>query len=166
MAIIDGYQILASDMNTLLDGYLSSIQAEANSKTLGAYFCHTMYNVVNTTPEYRRQWIFVAPCNVYIETLAVQTMDMVGLTTVTVNVDATPTTPYSVSDTAVTGIDKFDRLLFDNSVSNNRRFALDSRMFRLLPKGSTITVTVSTSNTTTPSAIQIILPYRQWAQRT
>ena len=115
---------------------------------------------------------FVVPGDIYVESLCVQTTTA-SSTAATITVDVTgdgvlPPWTMRISDTLTTGASKkHSRLLYDNGGSANPGVTpeLTSRALRLLPKGSTVTISVSTTNTLATMEAVIVLACRQYRAR-
>lgn len=164
MTIAEGQTVDQADLDSLVSTELAQVQADAARLPLGYHQVFAFRDVVgggSPTAEHRRTKTWVVPRDCYIETVAIQTGDVVGDVTVTITGDgALNNWPLSFTETVATGVQRFSRSLYDNTKSRAR-----DRGFRVLPKGSTLTVTVSTTSTVTPSLITVTLVLRQFFGR-
>lgn len=177
MTITNGQTATATDVNAMASTQLGLVQADNADYPAGFLVRFGFPNLVASTPAYRAKAIFVAPCDLLIEVLAVQTADMVGLVTVTAIGDGALITDgddsdgddgwgMKVSETVGTGIVKCARLLFDNTKTKvTADFQSTAKAFRVVPKGSTVEIIATTANTTTPCECNVTLACREFWSR-
>lgn len=186
MTISNGSTISASDINTGTSTYLGTFLAGDNALVPLGFHVHALFkNVVTGTTAYKRKMRFVVPFDCYLETFAVVAADQTAASTVSAAItadgsmvddlsdDASITDegklvfwPVKVSGTAGSGTTKLSRLLYDGTLTQaGAKFATANRAFRTLLKGSTITVSVKTTSTNTPSHVHAALVLRQFFAR-
>lgn len=172
MAIANGSPVLAGDLNSL--GSTSREDMRAVLQILpGALYIDALFSRLTTSSaSAARRMKFVVPFDIYVESVCVQTTTA-NSAAATITVDVTgdgvlPPWAMRVSDTLTTGASKkHARLLFDNGGSANPGVTpeLTSRALRLLPKGSTVTVSVEATNTLATMECVIVLVCRQYRAR-
>ena len=143
--------ISATDLNNYVTGSMSSLIADKELVTRSHQLSFQFKDFFDTTPEALRQRRFVVPRSCFIETVYVYGYNYTISSTVTVNITgdgALANWPIEMSDTFST-TQNFTRTWFNNASSKYR-----DRGFRVLPQGSTVTVTVSN---TKPSGGNTIL---------
>lgn len=172
MAIANGQAISKADLDALITAALASIQADNAQLPLAYEVNHTFFNVLPATNANNRKLVFVAPFDMYLESLGVNAGDQTNASVVTVDVTgdgALPSWPTrtSVACGAPPTANIGTRLLYDNTKTPpGSDFKTKSRAFRVFPKGSTITVSVSvTTNAVAASMVQVILAFRQFFAR-
>jgi hypothetical protein len=119
---------------------MSSLIADKELVTRSHQLSFQFKDFFDTTPEALRQRRFVVPRSCFIETVYVYGYNYALSSTVTVNITgdgALANWPIEMSDTFIT-TKNFARTWFNNASSKYR-----DRGFRVLPQGSTVTVTVS-----------------------
>lgn len=172
MAIANGSPVLAADLNAL--GGASRVAMQTVMQRLpGALYIDALFSRLTTSSaSATRRMKFVVPFDVYVESVCVQTTTAdSAASTITVDVTGDGVLPpwaMRVSDTLTTGATKkHARLLFDNGGSANPGVTpeLTSRALRLLPKGSTVTISVETTNTLATMEAVIVLACRQYRAR-
>lgn len=169
MTVSNGSQITAADLNALTTASLALLQADNARVPGGVPLVFSFQGGINTTAAHRRRAIIVVPFDLLIETVAVQTGEhSVGAsTTVAITGDgALPSFPITVTGVTGTGRQAIPRLLYDGTKTNQAKdFATTSRAVRVWPKGSTITVQVTTTNTTALSTICVVIVGRAFYAR-
>jgi hypothetical protein len=172
MAIANGNPVLAADLNAL--GGASRVAMQAVMQRLpGALYIDALFSrLTDTSAEATRRMKFVVPADIYVESLCVQTTAANSTaSTIAVNVTGDGVLPpwaFQISDTLGTGATKkHARLLYDNGGTANPGVTpeLTGRALRLLPKGSTVTLSVSTTNTLATMEAYIVLVCRQYRAR-
>ena len=176
MTISNGSAITATDLNAMLTASLQLLVDDNGQLPVGAEMNVVFPNLVTTTPERRRKFTFVCPVDLLVEVAAVQACDFTVASTATVTIQGDVVGGVSVGplanwpititgDTGV-GVTALPRLLYDNTKTNVARdFATTARAFRVFPKGTTITITASTTSVATPSTLQVCLVLREMWQR-
>jgi hypothetical protein len=172
MPIANGSPVLASDLVVLGETARSDMR-EIMQRIPGALYIDALFSrLTDTSPAATRRMKFVVPADIYVESLCVQTTAANSTaSTITVNVTGDGVLPpwaFQISDTLGTGATKkHARLLYDNGGTANPGVTpeLTGRALRLLPKGSTVTLTVSTTNTLATMEAVIILACRQYRAR-
>lgn len=176
MPITNGQVVAAADVNAMLNASLALVQADNAAVPLGFHARFEFPNLVTSTPERRRKVVFVCPCDMLVEAVAVEAADHTASSTLTVQVrgdgalvsdgqssDGDDGWGVDVTGTVGAGITKLARLLFDNTKTNvGNDFEGTARAFRVLPKGSTITITVSSTSVATPSECAVTLVCREF----
>jgi hypothetical protein len=150
MAIANGSTVLTNDLNAMLSSALAAIQADNAQLPAGLELNLSFPNLVAATPAEQRKAIFVAPFDLLVESIAVQSTGFTAASTLTVAVTAdgpVANWPMTISGTVGVATVKLARLLYDNTKTNPAKsFATTSRAFRVFPRGSTITVLASTNS--------------------
>jgi hypothetical protein len=172
MTIGNGFPVLAADLNSLGSTSRENMR-EIMQRLPGALYIDALFSrLTATSAEATRRMKFVVPADIYVESLCVQTTTANSTAaTITVNVTGDGVLPpwaFEVRDTLGTGATKkHARLLFDNGGTANPGVTpeLTSRALRLLPKGSTVTLSVSTTNTLATMEAYIVLVCRQYRAR-
>lgn len=163
MTLANGSMSAAGDVT--LASSLSTLASDNAQKPLAVPLTFIWKNLSNTSATKS----FVMPFDGYLETLAVQAADQTAASTVTCAVTSTGVLdafPVQVTGTAGTGITKLSRLLYDGTRASVASTQLaNNRAFRVLPKGSTVVVTMTTTSTATPSALQATLLLRSFFAR-
>lgn len=167
MTIVNGSTILAADLNAMALSSLALLQDD-NARLPGAIpLTVEFHGLVASTDSYRRRARIVIPTDMLLESIIVQTSPA-NSAAATITVDLTgdgalPAFACRVTGTLGTaGVTKQGRLLFDNSMVANPGVTpeLTSRVARLLPRGSTILLTVETTNTLNTMVAQVTLAGR------
>ena len=148
MTIANGSTILAADLNTMAQPALVNTRVDNTRLPGGVEFIATLVGVVATTPSYRSKVRVVVPVDMRVESIALQTSPGTVGAVVTVDVTGDGALPNFAMRSQVTltaGLAKSSRRFFDNTMAANPGVnpELTSRVGRLLPRGSTITITVS-----------------------
>lgn len=169
MTISNGSVVLAADVNGMLAVSLNDVRDDDAQLPIGAEFNILFPNLVAGTIALSRRFEFVAPCDLLVESMAVQAADMTPASTLTVRLTGNgPITnwPITVTGTVGAGVVALPRLLFDNSKTNvSKDFATTAQAFRVFPKGSTIVVFAETTSIATPSTVQVCLVFREFFGR-
>ena len=185
MTIGSGSAITAADLDGMLTAHLGSVQGQNSLKPLGFNVNFIFPNLVAGTASTRRQAIWVPPHDYYLEALAVQAGDQTAASTVSAAVTGDGTLvdnlgdnddhgeekgfvfwPVKVSGTAGAGTTKLARQLLDNTKRKARRnFPTEAQAFRVLLKGSVITVSAKTTSVATPSLVMVTLVMRSFFSR-
>lgn len=171
MTILNGSTVLAADLNAMLTASLQMLVDDNGQLPVGAQM-----NVFFPNLTASARFTFVAPCDLLVEVAAVQAADMTAASTTTVTllgdvVDGIATGPVAnwpltIEGTTGAGVTALPRLLNDNTKTNvSFNFATTARPFRVYPKGSTITMTVSTTSVATPNTVQVCLVVREFWNR-
>ncbi len=167
MAITNGLPILAADLNTMVA--MSTFLVNDRQLPGGLELFCPFPGLLPATPLNRRTLTWVAPCDLFLETLAVEAADHTAASTTTVTVTGDgelASWPTAVSGTTGAGITKLSRLLYDNTKSPSENFALTSQALRVFRKGSTITVMASVLvNAVAASSVNAILVFREFYGR-
>jgi len=132
--------ITAADLNNYVTGSMSSLIADKELLTRSHQLSFQFKDFFDTTPEALRQRRFVVPRSCFIETVYAYGYNYGVSSTVTVNITgdgALVNWPIEMSDTFAT-TKNFTRTWFNNASSKYR-----DRGFRVLPQGSTVTITAS-----------------------
>jgi hypothetical protein len=172
VTISDGSAITAADLNALTTTDLARLQDDNALVPLGFYYNASFKNLVTGTNALYRRARFVVPCDCYVEAMALQASEFTAASTITAAVTgdgALTNWPITLTGTVGAGRTNVTRLLYDNTKTKVRAsgggFATTSQAFRVFPRGSTITVALSTTSTATPSAAFVSLVMRQFFQR-
>ena len=132
--------ISAVDLNNYVTGSMASLIADKELVTRSHQLSFQFKDFFDSTPEALRQRRFVVPRSCFVETVYVYGYNYASSSTVTVNITgdgALANWPIEMSDTFST-TQNFTRTWFNNASSKYR-----DRGFRVLPQGSTVTITVS-----------------------
>ena len=132
--------ISAVDLNNYVTGSMASLIADKALVTRSHQLSFQFKDFFDSTPEALRQRRFVVPRSCFVETVYVYGYNYASSSTVTVNITgdgALANWPIEMSDTFST-TQNFTRTWFNNASSKYR-----DRGFRVLPQGSTVTITVS-----------------------
>ena len=132
--------ISATDLNNYVTGSMSSLIADKELLTRSHQLSFQFKDFFDTTAEALRQRSFVVPRSCFIETVYVYGFNHTASSTVTVNITgdgALSNWPIEMSDTFAT-TSNFTRTWFNNASTK-----YNDRGFRVLPQGSTVTITVS-----------------------
>lgn len=163
MSITNGSTILAADLNAMALPALVNTRVDNARLPGGVELMATLVGVVDTTPAYRSKVRVVVPVDMRVESVAVQCSP--GTVGAVVVVDVTgdgalPNFAMQVRATLTAGLAKAARLLFDNTMTANPGVtpSLTSRVGRLLTRGSTITITVtSATNVVATMVTQVVI---------
>lgn len=185
MPISNGSAATAADTNTMVTTQLGLVQDD-NEQVPGVYELHLQFRgVVTTSTDAYAKYVFVCPFDSYLETFSVQAGDQTASSTVKGAItgdlslvddlaDTASVTEENqivfwatkVSGTAGAGTTKLARLLFDGTKTKaGTAFATTNRSHRTILKGSTITVSVSTSSVAAASVIAVALVLREMWSR-
>jgi hypothetical protein len=187
MTLSNGSIALAADMNAAASTQLGLIQDD-NEQLPGAYELHLQWRDVvagTSSNAYRAKYVFVCPFDSYLETFAVSGGDHTAASTLAAAITGDGTLiasvsnsdtigdegqlvfwPTKVSGTAGAGATKLARLLFDGTkTKSDLAFATTNRAHRTLLKGSTLTVSVSSSSVATASLVTVALVLREFFAR-
>lgn len=132
--------ITAADLNAYVTNDLADLIADKQLLTRSHQLSFQLKNFFDTTPEALRQRRFVVPRSCFIETVYAYGYNHAASSTVTVSITgdgALSNWPIEISDTFST-TSNFTRTWFNNATSKYR-----DRGFRVLPQGSTVTITAS-----------------------
>ena len=132
--------ISATDLNNYVTGSMSSLIADKELLTRSHQLSFQFKDFFDTTAEALRQRSFVVPRSCFVETVYVYGFNHAVSSTVTVNITgdgALSNWPIEMSDTFAT-TSNFTRTWFNNASTK-----YNDRGFRVLPQGSTVTITVS-----------------------
>jgi hypothetical protein len=165
VTVANGSTVLDTDLTALTTTQLGLLQVD-NAQLPGAVAQHFHFpNLVASTAAIRSKAIIIVPFDCYLETLSVEACDHTAASTTTVQLvgdGGVSLWPVSITGTTGAGTTKLARLLFDNGKTTSKRglFPTVSRAHRTLLKGSTVTLTVSTTNIATPSQVHVALVMR------
>ena len=137
--------ITATDLNAYVTNDLADLIADKQLLTRSHQLSFQFKDFFDTTAEALRQRSFVVPRSCFVETVYVYGYNYAASSTVTVNITgdgALSNWPIEMSDTFVT-TSNFTRTWFNNATSK-----YNDRGFRVLPQGSTVTITVSNTKPT------------------
>lgn len=171
MAITNGQPIEIADLNAMVTSALGLVQVDNAQLPLGGQFDVFIPSLVVGTALAARRKQFVAPCDLLIETVAVQVSNFTAASFITVDVEgdgALVNWPIHVEELSLAGgaIEKLDRVMYDGTPTHpNDDPAGTQRAFRVFPRGSTINITAETDSVATPSTCQIAVVWRQFFQR-
>jgi hypothetical protein len=170
MAITNGSTITEADLDAMLSSSLAAVQADNAQLPAGLLIPLWFNGLVAGTAPTRRKAIFVAPFDLIVESVAVQAADFTNPSTLTVTITGDGPLvnwPISVSGSiAAGGVVKLARLLYDNTKTNAAKsFALTSRAYRVFPRGSTITVSVSTTSVAVANTCVVMIACREFYGR-
>jgi hypothetical protein len=168
MTIADGQTIIASDLDALTTSALANAQTDNAQLPLGFHLWATFHNLVAGSNALYRRTVFVVPFDCYIESVKVQAGDQTAASTVTLALDFDGVlAPWeiSISGSAGAGTTELTRLLYDNTKTKQTNVAATSMAFRVLPAGTTVAVTVSTTSVATPSMVAVGLCLREFFAR-
>jgi hypothetical protein len=155
------------DLNLMLLASLALIQADAARKPLGYTVPITFRGLVATVGATRRTFSFVVPDDVFVETIGAMLHDMVGDVTVQVTGDGgVAHFPVTITGTSAGGTTLITRVKFDGTLSRVDDTAMPTApVFRVWPKGTTITIVVSTTNVVTACKLDVHLCLRTFLRR-
>jgi hypothetical protein len=162
VTISNGSNILAADLNVMLDAVLDKVVADHRGLPLGHFWRQTYQNVVASTPATVTTTALIAPFDCFVESVAVCSGDMAGTFTLAIDGNGgVGEFPITVTGTLVSGRTELARKLFDGSLIDGQSdMATVQTAVRVFPKGTTITLAFSTSSTATPSTLEIALVLR------
>jgi len=185
MTIANNSTITKADLDAMLSTSLGLVQAD-NAQVPGMYELQLVFpGCISTTSSYKRKFTFVAPFDCYVETLAVTAVNQTAASTVKAAITGDGTLvdaladsaslgdegklvfwPTKVSGSAGAGITKLPRLLFDGTKTKaGLNFATTSQGHRTILKGSTITVSVSTTSVAAAGVIDVAVVLREFFAR-
>lgn len=163
MTIANGQPVEANDLNNLNGADMENVRSD-NERLPGGVLVHfQLAGLVASTPPRCSKRVLVIPVDMYVDSLALQTTPGTAASTISVEVTGDGALPnFSMRLEGVlssTLVKKHTRLLYDNTLTAKPGVdpALTSRVMRLLPKGSTITITVSTTNVLATMEAQVTL---------
>ena len=133
--------ITATDLNAFVTNDLASVIADKELATRSHQLSFQFKDFFDTTAESLRQRRFVVPRSCFVESVYAYGYNYASSGTMTVNITgdgALSNWPIEISDT-FSSTSNFSRNWFNNATTKYR-----DRGFRVLPQGSTVTVTVST----------------------
>lgn len=169
MTLANGSTILATDLNAMFPAPLATMAADNAQLPAGAHVPFKFDGIVASTTAERTKCIFVVPFDVFIEAMAVTTNGMTNPSTVTVAVTgdgALPNFPISVTQVVTAAFTNLVRVVFDGTKGRVGKFAMASnRAIRVFPRGSTITVSVTTTNVAVGAQCSVSLALRQYFAR-
>lgn len=169
MTISNGSVITAADLASLTTAPLLAMRVDNAQVPCGEQINFPFNGLVASTPAASRTAVFVLPHDILVETVGCNTflMTAASRTTVTVVCDATPTMPIVVESATSAALVRFARLAFDGVLSSktDKDFSTTSRAVRVWPRGSTVTVTVSTTSVATTSTCHVYLSGRSFLAR-
>ena len=173
MTIANGSLITAADLNALTTTALGLIRTD-NARLAGVVnHCYTSFNIVGggvPTALALRTWKFVVPVDTIVDWVHLQGCQHTNpsTTTVTITPDG-PAAAFPISLSGSTGSAGRVRLssaLYDNTVTNVANdFNASARVLRVWPKGTTVTVVISTTNLVAVSSIGINICGRSFNSR-
>lgn len=134
--------ITTTTLNTYVTSNMADIIADKQLITRGHQMTFQFVNLLASTPEKSRQRRFVVPRSCFIETVFAYGYEPFTTETITVNITgdgALINWPIDMSE-AYNGSRNFSRTWFNNASTKYR-----DRGFRVLPQGSTVTLTVSST---------------------
>jgi hypothetical protein len=159
--------ISATDLNNYVIGSMSSLIADKELLPRSHQLTFQFKNFFNTTPENLRQRRFVVPRSCFLETVFAFGYNVPSpYDTMTVDITgdgALVNWPINMSHTFSSFTQNFSRTLFNNASTKFR-----DRGFRVLPQGSTVTLTVSStrvSGGTSTNLLTVGLVLRQFYGR-
>ena len=136
--------ISATDLNNYVTGSMSSLIADKDLLTRSHQLSFQFKDFFDTTAEELRQRKFVVPRSCFIETVYAYGYDSPApYTSMSVNITgdgALSNWPIEMSHTFTSVSENFSRTWFNNASTK-----YNDRGFRVLPQGSTVTVTVSST---------------------
>ena len=166
MTIANGSTILQADLNAMSALSLSKARLDNARLSGGIPLTVTFHGLVASTPVYASKSRIVIPVDMLVDSLVVLISPGTATTTVTVDVTgdgALPNFAMRIIGTVDAGVAVLPaRLLFDNNMSANPGVSpqLTSRVARLLPRGSTILITATTTNIVATMSVQVTLAGR------
>lgn len=173
MTIADGQLITAADLVGLTTAQLALIRTD-NARLAGVVnHCYTSFNIIGggaPTALLLRTWKFVVPVDTIVDWVHMQGCQHTNPSTTTITI--TPDGPAAAfpitlsGSTGSAGRVRFSSSLFDNTVTNVAdNFSTTSRVLRVWPKGTTVTVVISTTNVVVASSIGINICGRAFNSR-
>jgi len=169
MTIANASTITAADLATLTTASLALLRTDNALVPCGEQINLPFNALVASTPLGSRTAVIVLPHDFLVETVGCNTFLMTASsrTTVTVTCDACPTMAISLDNATSAALVRFARLAYDGTMASktDKDFALTSRAVRVWPRGSTITVTVSTTSVATTSTCHVYLSGRSFMAR-
>lgn len=170
MTIADGSLILATDLNALTTAQLALIRAD-NARLAGLVnHCYTSFNIVAGTSAVLRTWKFVVPVDTIVDWVCLQGCQHTNPSTTTITI--TPDGPAAAfpitlsGSTGSAGRVRISSSLYDNTVTNVANdFNASARVLRVWPKGTTVSVVISTTNLVATSSIGINICGRSFYSR-
>lgn len=172
MPIFDGNPVLSAELNLMTASPQENARDVVRIAPGALLFSAHFAQLIDTSPPAACRVKFVVPYDIYVESLCVLT-SRANSNAAEITVDVTgdgvmPPFAMRVKGTlnSASAV-KQNRLLFDNGGVANPGVTpeLTSRVLRLLPKGTTITVSVATTNTLATMEAQVVLACRQYKGR-
>jgi hypothetical protein len=170
MTIANGQLITAADLNAMTTSALALIQAD-NARLSGVVnHCYTSFNIVAGTSPLLRTWRFVVPVDTIVDWVLLQGCQHTNPSTTTIDITADGAAgAFPIAVTGATGTSGRVRIAssyFDNAVTNVANdFSTTSRVLRVWPKGTTVTVVITTTNAVVASSIGINICGRSFYSR-
>lgn len=180
MTIGNGQIILAADLNAMNTSLMALVQADNAQLPGGLELNWTFPNLVTGTAAQRRKSSFPVPWDCYVEALTAETIDHTAASTFTASLtgdgnlinfprpapSAGVTIPFiTVTVTGAVGLSKGARLGRDNTKTAPKSSAATTKAFTVIPRGSTISLSVSSTSIATPSQARVTLVLRQFMGR-
>ena len=153
--------ILASDLNDYVTGSMSSLIADKELLTRSHQFTFQFQDYRSGDSAEKKTKRFVVPRSCFVESVFAYGVNPIS-ETITVNIvgdGALVNWPIQISGT-FNGSFQLDRKWY-----NNAQTKTGDRSFRVLPQGSTISVSVDTTNTTGNRILTVGLLLRQFYGR-
>lgn len=158
MTIADGQLITAADLNAMTTSALALIRAD-NARLAGVVnHSYTSFNIIAGTSPLLRTWKFVVPVDTIVDWVHMQGCQHTNPSTTTIAITADgAAAAFPITLTGSTGSSgrvRFSSALYDNTVTNVAdNFETTSRVLRVWPKGTTVTVVITTTNAVVASSI-------------
>ncbi len=153
MAISNGSVILASDVNTFADSALSDLEGDNGTFPCVHWLNLKFDNIVSgTLPPWTVRNV-VIPDDAVIAEVVISGGEHNGVVTVSID-NGAMITPINITAT-----------LGANYVKASRYYSTATNPLQILMKGSTLTVTVTTTNAVTPSRLQIAIGLKSERRR-
>lgn len=180
MTLANGSLILASDLAGMATAQLALLAADNGQLPLGLQHAFQFPGItaalLASNPE-RCKAVFVMPWDGYVETMAVQGGDLTAASTTTATLTCPgPITstglgpdpfPVTQSGTTGAGIVKLARIIYDGTKGRvGATYMPTNRAFRVIPRGNTVTVNVTTTSVAAASMLTVSLLVRQFLGRT
>lgn len=170
MSISNGSTITAADLNAMTTSALALIRAD-NARLAGIVnHCYTSFNVIAGTALLLRTWRFVVPVDTIVDWVLLQACQHTNPSTTTISITADgAAAAFPISVTGTTGTSGRVRIAspyYDNTVTNVAdSFETTSRVLRVWPKGTTVTVVIETTSVAAASSIGINICGRSFYSR-
>lgn len=176
MTIANGSPIIKADLDALITAQLALIQADNAQLPAGLMVNWTFPNLVASTNATRAKAYFVAPWDLYVESLGADTVDHTAASTFKAALygdgnllnyprpasvgGVVPFISVSVANGA--GFTKGGRLIRDNTKGPAKADAATAQSFTVIPRGTTITLVVTTTSIAAPSEAHVTAVFRQF----